>query len=55
METKPVAATRLGAIDALRGAVMVVMALDHVRDFVHRDAMSYSPTNLTRASAALFV
>ena len=47
--------TRLGAIDAVRGAVMVVMALDHVRDFVHAGAMSFQPEDLTRTTPALFL
>lgn len=45
---------RLAPVDALRGLVMIVMALDHVRDFVHRTAMSSSPTDLRAASAVLF-
>ncbi len=45
---------RLNSIDAVRGAIMILMALDHVRDFVHNAAMTSSPTELTRTTAALF-
>ena len=45
---------RVSSIDAVRGIVMIVMALDHVRDFIHRAAMSASPTDLATTTPALF-
>src|SRR5262245_55970200 len=47
-------ARRVEAIDAVRGAVMILMALDHVRDFLPRGAMSSSPTDLSRTTPLLF-
>jgi uncharacterized membrane protein len=47
--------SRLASVDALRGAIMIIMALDHVRDFVHRAAMSQSPTNLATTTPVLFL
>lgn len=46
---------RIASIDALRGLVMIVMALDHVRDFVHESAGTFQPEDLARTSAPLFL
>ena len=46
--------SRLDSIDLLRGIVMVIMVIDHTRDFVHGSAHYYDPTDLTRTSLAIF-
>ena len=45
---------RLTNIDFVRGFVMVIMALDHVRDMMHIDAITQSPTNLATTTPELF-
>jgi uncharacterized membrane protein len=45
---------RFTGIDTTRGIVMVIMALDHVRDFMHISSMSQDPTNLQTTMALLF-
>ena len=52
MNTPP--AHRLPAVDALRGLVIVIMTLDHVRDFFHAGAMAFSPEDLARTTPILF-
>jgi len=44
---------RVQSIDNLRGAIIIVMALDHVRDFVHAAAFTSSPTDLRSTTAAI--
>lgn len=46
-------ARRVDAVDVLRGAVMVLMVLDHTRDYFGNAAIN--PTDLSTATAALFV
>ncbi|HTT19703.1 MAG TPA: heparan-alpha-glucosaminide N-acetyltransferase domain-containing protein [Candidatus Sulfotelmatobacter sp.] len=47
---------RIESVDLLRGLVMVIMVLDHVRDFAFSGTLhGNSPTDLTQATAAVFL
>jgi len=50
--TLPVKKYRVESIDILRGLIMLIMALDHTRDFFH--AFSPRPTDLATTTPVLF-
>jgi uncharacterized membrane protein len=56
---RPVSASgvklRLPSVDALRGLVMIIMALDHTREFFNASAMVFQPEDLSRTTVALFL
>lgn len=46
--------SRIKSIDIIRGFIMIIMALDHVRDLMHTNSITQSPTDLTTATPELF-
>ncbi len=46
---------RIDSVDLLRGIVMVIMMLDHTRDYVHSGALLFDPLNLSQTTPWLFV
>lgn len=47
--------SRIQSVDALRGAIMVLMAVDHVRDYTSYPAMHFNPVDLSRTTAVIFL
>lgn len=46
---------RIASIDITRGIVMIIMALDHVRDLMHVNSLIQSPVDLETTTPVLFI
>ncbi|HYJ91820.1 MAG TPA: heparan-alpha-glucosaminide N-acetyltransferase domain-containing protein [Pyrinomonadaceae bacterium] len=54
MSESAVKQRRITSVDLLRGLVMVIMLLDHTREYINSDAFLFSPTDLSKTTTALF-
>jgi uncharacterized membrane protein len=52
--TQPAGAYRVESIDLLRGLIMIIMALDHVRDYFHAGAFVNDPLDLNTTTPVLY-
>jgi uncharacterized membrane protein len=52
--TSTITKYRVTSIDFLRGTIMIIMALDHVRDYLFRDSFYYDPMDFSKTSGVLF-
>ena len=51
---EPLLKKRIQSIDILRGIIMLIMALDHTRDFFHNAGSLSDPTNMATTTPFLF-
>jgi uncharacterized membrane protein len=54
MNSIPVPNQRISSIDLVKGLAMLIMALDHVRDYVHAPAFLFDPADPTQTTLAIF-
>src|ERR1700744_5707777 len=54
MTTAPASKQRIQSIDLLRGAIMIIMALDHTRDFFHNAGPRADATDMATTTPILF-
>jgi uncharacterized membrane protein len=52
--TQTITKNRITSIDFLRGAIMIIMALDHVRDYLYSGSFYFNPLDLGKTSGILF-
>ncbi|NML19535.1 DUF1624 domain-containing protein [Pseudoflavitalea sp. G-6-1-2] len=53
--TVPAKSRRIESIDLLRGFIIIIMALDHVRDYFHAYSYVHDPTDLQHTSVPIFI
>jgi uncharacterized membrane protein len=52
---QPAKHKRIESIDLLRGIVMIIMALDHTRDYFHADYFFYDPNDLSQTNVFMLL